>query len=144
MAIAEAEVRPNTAHGEIVMGSERGFAAVFTAVFMALALWPVWHRAEPRWWLLALAAATALTGLVTPQMLRPLNVAWFKFGLLLSRIMTPIVMGVIFFLVVTPTALIMRARGADLLKLRIDRGAKSYWIERTPAGPDPKSMRNQY
>ena len=126
------------------MGSDRGFAAVFTAVFLVFALWPVWHGAGPRWWLLALAAATALAGLVTPQMLRPLNVAWFKFGLLLSRIMTPVVMGVIFFLVVTPTALVMRLRGADLLKLRIDRDARSYWIERSPQGPDPKSMRNQF
>lgn len=144
MAIAEAGARPDAGHGDIAMGSERAFAAVFTAAFMVFALLPVWSRAEPRWWLLALAAATALAGLVTPRMLRPLNVAWFKFGLLLSRIMTPVVMGLIFFLVVTPTALVMRARRADLLKLRFDAKAKSYWIARDPAGSDPASMRNQF
>lgn len=143
MAIAGAEARPN-AHDDVVMGSDRGFALVFTGAFAAMALWPVWHRAEPRWWLLALAALTALAGLLTPQMLRPLNVAWFKFGLILSRIMTPVVMALVFFLVVTPTAVLMRARGTDLLKLRFDRKARSYWLERTPAGPDPVTMRKQF
>lgn len=135
---------PRTIHDDVKMGSELGFAAVFAVVLTAVGLWPLWHAGSPRWWLVAVAMALLVAALAAPQLLRPLNVVWFKLGMALSRIMTPVIMGLVFFLVVTPTALVMRARRADLLKLRFDPGAKSYWIERAPPGPDPRSMTNQF
>ena len=83
-------------------------------------------------------------GLLVPSLLRPLNWLWFKFGMFLSMVMTPIVMGVLFVSTVVPTALVMRLRRRDLLRLKIDRQSKSYWIMREPPGPGGDTMRNQY
>ena len=105
-------------------------------------------------WLLAVAAvgyslcaATAgflLVALGFPSILAPLNRLWLRFGLLLHRIVSPLVLGIMFFLVITPMGLLMRAFGKDLLRLKFDRAAASYWIERTPPGPPPESMADQF
>ena len=79
-----------------------------------------------------------------PQVLGPLNRLWLKFGLLLYKVMNPLVLGLLFFVTITPIGLVMRAFGKDFLRLRMDRGAKSYWIEREPPGPPPQSMKNQF
>jgi hypothetical protein len=76
--------------------------------------------------------------------LNPLNRLWLKFGLLLYKIVNPIVLGLLFFATIAPIGLIMRLTGKDFLRLKLDREAKSYWIERAPPGPSPQSMRNQY
>ena len=81
---------------------------------------------------------------VRPAWLAPLNRVWFKFGLLLQRVVNPLVMAVIYFAVVTPTGLIMRALGKDPLHLRYDPDARSYWIPRDPPGPERESMKNQF
>ena len=88
-----------------------------------------------RWWSLAIAIAFLAVALVYPAALRPLNRAWFLFGMLLSKVMTPVVMGLLFVLTVVPTELIMRLRKRDLLNLKLDRTAKSYWIKREPPAP---------
>jgi hypothetical protein len=93
---------------------------------------------------LAIAAGFLAVALVRPSLLSPLNRLWFMFGLLLHKIVTPVIMGLIFFLTVTPTGLIMRLSGRDPLRLRRDPEAKTYWIEREPPGPDPETMRNQF
>jgi predicted membrane metal-binding protein len=134
------------------MGSERSFGLVFAAVFGLIGVWPAVHlgwspQFEPglvRIWSLAIAGLFLAAGLLTPALLAPLNRLWFMFGMLLSRVMTPLVMGVVFVLTVIPTALVMRLRGRDLLRLKIDRQAKSYWILREPPGPAGDTMRNQY
>ncbi len=79
-----------------------------------------------------------------PQVLAPLNRLWFKLGLLLHKIVNPIVLGIMFYVVVTPTGLIMRLLGKDLLRLKRDPAAASYWIERTPPGPKPESLGDQF
>jgi predicted membrane metal-binding protein len=124
------------------MGSERSLGIVFAIVFIIVGLWPLTGEGgTPRWWALGIAAVFAILGLFFPKVLRPLNKVWFKFGMVLSAIVSPIVMGLLFFLAVTPTALIMRIRNKDLIKSKLDRKAESYWIQRDqPVG----SMKNQY
>ena len=124
--------------------SERSFAWVFTACFAALALWPVWRGRPVRWWGLGVALLVFLAGLVRPSVLRIPNLIWFRFGTLLNRIISPVVTSLMFFLVFTPFALILRMAGKDLLRLRRDPAAASYWIERDPPGPPPASMVEQF
>lgn len=125
-------------------GSERAFGFVFAAVFAIIGLWPLLAGAAPRLWALGVAAVFLLAALLFPKALGPLNRLWFKFGLLLHRIVSPLVMGFLFFVTVTPVALIVRLCGKDVLNLRFQREAKSYWIERTPPGPAPDTMRRQF
>ena len=129
---------------EVAAGSERGFGLVFFVFFVIVGVWPLLSGGAPRPWSLGMAVAFLLVALIRPGLLSPLNRLWFLFGLLLHKIVTPIVMGLIFFLTVTPTGLIMRLMGKDLLHRRLDPKAKTYWIERQPPGPDPQSMRNQF
>ena len=125
-------------------GSDRGFGVVFAVVFVAVGLFPLLNGGAPRAWALGVAAAFLLAALVRPAMLAPLNRVWFKFGLLLQRVVNPLVMAVIYFAVVTPTGLVMRALGKDPLRLKYDPDAQSYWIHRDPPGPERESMRNQF
>ena len=93
---------------------------------------------------LIVAAAFLAAALFRPALLAPLNRLWSRFGLLLGRVTNPIIMGLVFFLLITPMALILRLRGNDPLRLRLALHAKSYWIERTPPGPTPASMTEQF
>lgn len=124
--------------------SERSFGFVFTAVFALTGLWPILSGKMPRWWAIALAALFLLAATALPRVLRPLNSIWLRFGSLLHRIVSPLTLGVLFYLTVMPTGLVMRALGKDPLRLRFDRNARSYWIERRPPGPAPDSLRNQF
>ena len=125
-------------------GSDRSFGLVFAVVFLAIGLSPLLAAGGIRIWPLVIAAVLGVVALAYPRLLRPANALWLKFGLLLSRIVNPIVLGLLFFVVITPAGLIMRLLGKDPLRLRIDRTAPSYWIERQPPGPPPESMRNQF
>jgi len=125
-------------------GSERDFGIVFAVVFAVIGLWPLWNGDPLRLWALIVAAIFLTAAFVLPVALRPLNRLWFLFGLALHKIVNPLVMGLLFYLTVTPTALIMRAVGKDPMHRRFDRQAKSYWIERDPAGPAPETMRQQF
>ena len=129
---------------EVEGSSDRSFGVVFTVVFLIVALLPLWKGEAPRLWALAVSAVFLLAALARPVVLRPLNRAWLKFGLLLGRVVNPIVMAVIFYLVITPVGLVVRLLGKDPLRLRLDREAKSYWIERDPPGPDPRTMSKQF
>lgn len=127
-----------------VRGSERGFGIAFTAVFSIIGLLPLAFGEHPRWW--ALGAAGVLLGVTTlrPVILVPLNRVWFRVSLAVSCVTTPVIIGILFYGVVTPTGLIMRLLGKDPLRRRCDRNADSYWIRREPPGPTPESMRNQF
>jgi Saxitoxin biosynthesis operon protein SxtJ len=125
-------------------GSERGFGFVFATVFALVGAWPAWFGGAPRWWALALGAAFLLAALLAPRILRPLNGAWLAFGRLLHRVVSPLVLGMLFYFTVVPTGVVMRLLGKDPLRLRFDRAARSYWLERKPPGPPPESLHNQF
>ncbi len=125
---------------DIKIGSNRSFGIVFFIVFLLIAIYPLINHEELRLWSLIIALIFLVLGLINSKILTPLNKLWFKFGLLLGKILSPIIMGIIFFLVVTPIGFIMRIIGKDLLNLRFNKN-KSYWIEKT--GPKSK-MKNQF
>ncbi|MBI2240889.1 MAG: hypothetical protein HYU59_08820 [Magnetospirillum gryphiswaldense] len=126
------------------MGSERSFGLVFAVFFTLVGLWPLKSGGDIRLWALAAAVAFLVAALAVPKWLNPLNLLWFKFGLLLHKIMTPLIMGLLFFVTVTPIGVLMRATGKDPMRLKRDPAATSYWIKRDPPGPAPDSMKNQF
>jgi len=93
---------------------------------------------------LAIAVLFAAGAMFAPNLLKPLNLLWFKFGLLLHRVINPAVMALLYYVSVVPTALIMRALGNDMLGLKLDRNATTYWIPRQPPGPAPETMKDQF
>jgi len=122
-------------------GSEKSFGIVFSVVFLIVALYPLTNSEGIRLWAIIISAVFLLVAFVAPVVLLFLNKLWFKFGLLLGSIIAPIVMALVYFVTVLPTGLIMRLLGKDLLKQKLDKNAKSYWIERVePVG----SMKNQF
>jgi len=129
---------------EIRGSSDRSFGIVFTAFFVIVALWPLRAGAPMRFWAIAVAGVFLIATLTRPAVLHPLNAAWTRFGLLLGKLVSPVVIGVLFFLVVTPIAIMARLFGKDPLRLRLEPSATSYWIERQPAGPAPDTMTNQF
>ena len=125
---------------EIKISSNRSFGIVFFIVFLLIAFYPLTYSGEIIVWSLILSILFLVLGLINSKILTPLNRIWFKFGIILGKIISPIIMGIIFFLVVTPIGLIMRMLGKDLLNLKYNTN-KTYWIEKN----DPKSkMKNQF
>lgn len=124
--------------------SDRSFGMVFAIFFLIVALWPLLDSNEPRAWALAVSATIALVALIRPSLLSRLNRAWMAFGNVMHLVVTPILMAVLFYLTVTPTAVLMRLMGKKPIPLTFDHHAKSYWIVRTPPGPPPESMKNQF
>lgn len=131
-------------YSQIEVGSDRSFGIVFAVVFALIGSWPLKDGGAPRVWALAVAAVFLAVALVGPRLLHPLNLLWFKFGMWLGAVVAPIVMSLLFFAVVTPTGMIVRAMGKDLLRLKIDQGAESYWIERDEETNPMGSMKNQF
>jgi len=124
----------------IKLPSNRNFGIVFFIVFLIIALWPILKQNEIRIWSLIISFIFFVLGLINSKLLTPLNKLWFKFGILLGNIISPIVMGIVFFLVVTPTGLIMRFFRKDILKLK-KNSSDSYWINKDNTN---SSMRNQF
>ena len=129
---------------DIKSSTDRSFGLVMAGFFLLIGAWPLIRAEYVRWWALAVAALLAALALLRPTALAPLNRQWLKLGLLLSRFISPIVLGLLFYSTVTPIALLMRALGKDPLRKRRDAGAASYWIVRTPPGPAGDSMKNQF
>ncbi len=126
-------------------GSDRAFGLVFAVFFAIVAVWPLlFGDGGVRMWALIIAAGFVAVALLRASLLRPLNRLWTRFGLLLHRVVNPLVMGLMFYVVITPAALIMRAFGKDPMRRGFDRSATSYWIERNPPGPPPDTMPNQF
>ena len=130
----------NTKDTEVKIGSNRSFGIVFFIVFVIIALYPLINEATIRTWSLVLSLIFLVLGLLNSKVLTPLNKIWFKFGLFLGGIISPIIMGVIFFLIVTPIGIFMRVLKKDLLNLKYNNN-KSYWIQKS--GPKSK-MKNQF
>ena len=124
-------------HQTVEGSSDRSFGLVFAAVFALLAVAPLRHHQPLRPWALGGAGVFLVLALALPRALAPLNTLWFRLGLLLGRIVTPITLGVMFFAVFTPVHWILRAAGKDLLRLRKDPSAKTYWTARGADGERP-------
>ena len=124
--------------------SDRGFGQVFAGFFAILAVISLWRGGTGWHYTLPIAAVFLVLAYTIPRVLAPLNRLWMKFGLLLYKVMNPLVLGLLFFVTIMPIGLVMRAFGKDFLRMRLDPNAKTYWIERTPPGPPPQSMKNQF
>ena len=125
---------------EIKIGSNKSFGIVFFIVFFIIALFPLINNSEIRIWAVIISLIFLILGLINSKILTPLNKAWFKFGIFLGKIISPLIMGIIFFLVVTPIGIVMKMLKKDLLNLKFNKH-KSYWIEKS----EPKSkMKNQF
>ena len=121
--------------------SEKSFGVVFSIVFLIVALYPLINSEGLRIWALVASIIFFLLAFLAPKILVLPNKLWFKFGLLIGSIVAPIVMAFVYFVTVLPTGLIMRLLGKDLLKQKLDKNTKSYWIKRSePMG----SMKNQF
>lgn len=131
-------------HAAVKMGSERSFGFVLAGFFAVVSIWPLFSGNGPRLWAVGSAALLLLVASAAPRLLGPANRLWFRFGLLLSKFVSPVVMGLVFYLAVTPIAFLMRALGANLLGLKVEPGASSYWVERKPPGPEPESLDRQF
>ena len=125
---------------DIKISSNRSFGIVFFIVFLLIALYPLSYSGEIRVWSVIISLIFLVLGLLNSKILTPLNKLWFKFGIFLSKIISPLIMGIIFFLVVTPIGLIMRIFGKDVLNLKYNKN-RSYWIEKN--GPKSR-MKNQF
>ena len=125
---------------DIKLGSNKSFGIVFFIVFLLLGFYPLLNDENVRVWSLVIALIFLTLGLLNSKLLLPLNKIWFKFGILLGKIVSPLIMGIIFFLVVTPIGLFMRMLGKDLLNLKFNT-QKSYWIERESV---KSKMKNQF
>ena len=127
-------------HVSTEQSSEKSFGVVFSIVFLIVALYPLINSEGLRIWALVVSIIFFLLAFLAPKILVFPNKLWFKFGLLLGSIVAPIVMALVYFVTVLPTGLIMRLLGKDLLKQKLDKNAKSYWVKREPMG----SMKNQF
>jgi len=131
----------STGHIPTEQSSPKSFGIVFSIVFLIVALYPLANSEDLRIWALIVSAIFLLLAFVAPNVLSLPNKLWFKFGILLGSIIAPIVMALVYFLTVLPMGLVMRLLGKDLLRQKLDKNAKSYWIDRTePVG----SMKNQF
>ena len=129
---------------DIQGSSDRSFGIVMAVVFAVIGAWPLLSEGPLRWWAMIAAALFCGVALLRPAWLAPLNRLWFRFGLLLNKITSPLVMGLLFYGVMTPYAYILRWSGKDLLRLRLDPSADNYWIERKPPGPAPETIKRQF
>ena len=127
-------------NNEIKISSNKSFGIVFAIVFFLIALWPIINSNDIRIWSLIVSIIFLILGLMNSSILTPINKIWFRLGILLGNFIAPIVMGIIFFFVVTPIGLIMRLLGRDLIKLK-KNNENSYWIEKKDA---ESSMRKQF
>jgi hypothetical protein len=129
---------------EIVAGSDRSFGLVMAGAFAVVSALNAWHAGQIWPWTATLASLFVVAALARPALLNPLNRIWLKFGLLLHKIVNPVIMALLFYGTVLPTGLIARAMGKDLLRLKREPDAASYWIVRAPPGPAPDTMKDQF
>ena len=125
---------------DIKIGSNKSFGIVFFVFFLIISLYPILGGGSLKMWSLAISIIFLILGLLNSKILSPLNKLWFKFGIFLGKIISPIIMGIIFFFVVTPIGYLMRLFKKDVLSLKFNAN-KSYWVKKN--GPKSK-MKNQF
>ena len=125
----------------VKISSNRSFGFLFFVVFLAVSLWPLKSQGDLRLWVFILSLIFLVLGVLNSKFLTPLNKLWFKFGILLGSIVSPIVMGAVFFIVVTPVGLIMRFLGKDLLRINKNKTISTYWIN---CDKQKKTMKKQF
>lgn len=124
--------------------SDRAFGLVISAACAVIGLWPL-RTAQPlRVWAVLASAGLLAVSLVSPVLLRPFNQLWTKIGFLLNKLVSPVITALLFYLVFTPAAVLLRLSGKDPLRLRMDENARTYWIPREPRGPAPETMSNPF
>jgi hypothetical protein len=128
----------------VALSSNRSFGLVMAGCFAVIAFGPLLRHHPMRPWAAAVSGIFLVLTFTVPRALTPLNKAWAKLGILLGRIVSPVMLGVLYFTVFTPMALILKLAGKDLLHLKRDGRARSYWIEREPPGPSAVSLKNQF
>jgi hypothetical protein len=127
------------------ISTNRSFGFVIGGAFLLIGVAPLVHAPhQPRWWAIAIAVIFAGFAQLRPDLLSPLNKLWLRFGLLLHKIVSPIILGLLFYTTVLPVGLLMRASGKDPLRLKADVDADSYWVMREPPGPAPETMTQQF
>lgn len=124
--------------------SNRSFGTLFVVVFAAVGAWSAWRSSASYPWWLAAALATLLVTLAAPALLTPFNRAWMALGDLMGRIVSPVVLGILFFGVIAPFGIVRRLTGWDPMRRKFDPSAATYWIERSPPGPSGDSLPNQF
>ena len=125
-------------------GSDRNFGLVVGGILAAIGIYQLVIGSSSYTWFLVPGGILFVLGVIAPRLLHPLNVGWTKLGLLLGRIITPIVMLLVYAISVVPTGLILRLSGKDLLSLKRKPDATSYWVKREPPGPSPDSLKDQF
>ena len=121
--------------------SNKSFGILFFIVFLGFGLWPITYEDNPNIYLLIISIIFLILGLINSKLLSPLNSIWIKFGELLGKIIAPMVMAIVFFIILTPISLIVRLFGKDLLGLKFTKKIKTYWIKRKK---DIGSMKKQF
>ena len=130
---------------EIRLPSDRSFGITFVVFFTIIAAWKAWTGSLGLAYVFSgLAITTLIVALARPALLHGLNRAWMRFGAMLHAVANPLVLGAIYFLVLTPVSVAMRLAGRDALRRKLDVKAKSYWINRDPPGPPPDSLPSQF
>ncbi|MBI3529603.1 MAG: hypothetical protein HY067_16745 [Betaproteobacteria bacterium] len=129
---------------QVKASSNRAFGWVFVTVFLVIALSPLAFGGTLRWWSLIVSGLVLVATVAAPSLLTIPNRLWLRFGLLLHRIVSPVVLAIMFYLVVTPMGLLMRMFAKNILWLRRESAAESYWIKREPPGPQPDSLPHQF
>ncbi len=124
--------------------SPRAFGLTFSVVFILIGFWPLISHTAPRIWSLGLAALLVTVSTLRPQVLALPNHYWLKLGFLLNKIVSPVILSSIYFIVFAPVGLVLKLFGKDLLALSLDRKVKTYWISREPPGPKPETLINQF
>ncbi|HMN91998.1 MAG TPA: SxtJ family membrane protein [Hydrogenophaga sp.] len=130
---------------DIQLPSDKSIGILFSIVFALVSVWFAWRGTLPWQWFAIPAGMFLITAYSVPRILRPLNIAWMALGALLNKIVSPLMLGVIYFLIITPVALFFKIIGRDELKRNFDSNLNTYWVPRTPPGPDaPGSFTNQF
>ena len=131
-------------HDDGRMGSEKSFGLVFAAVFTIVGILPMFSGGQAKITWLAVAVLFAIVALIAPRLLAWPNRIWYRFGLLIAAVVSPVALAIVYYVSVVPIGLMLRLARKDILRRRVDESAQTYWITRQPPGPDPKSFRDQF
>jgi len=129
---------------DLKSSSNRSFGLVMSGCCVVIALYPLVSANTPNWWLLAVGAVFLLLALAKPEVLGPLNYVWTGIGLAMGKVVNPIVLGLMYFIIISPVAIGMKLAGRDPLSRGFDTDLETYWQDKVPAGPTPETMKNQF